>query len=323
MPEIHFSTLDLNLLRVFDALAEEASVTRAGARLGLTQSAVSHALGRLRHALQDELFIRGPDGMRPTARAVEIAPRLREGLHRLQLALSPVVFDPAEDRRRFNIAASGYVCTVLMPELTAELRRSAPGIELRLQTPGPTLGEDLLTGRVDIAIGGFGRADPRFEREALLMESTVWVMRADHRAAAVDRQTVESLAAIPHVMVATPEEGRAVEGRVSEGGVERWVVLDDRGAFEKALAQTGGRRATGMTVQDAQSAMAIVSKSDMAALVPRRMATAFAELYGLKLFEPPYPAEPIALEALWRRDLSDSPALDWFRGRLRSAASRL
>src|ERR1700761_1711255 len=104
MPDVHFSTLDLNLLRVFDALAEEGSVTRAGARLGLTQSAISHALGRLRYALQDELFVRGPEGMRPTARAQEIAPRLREGLHRLQLALAPAEFDPAQAERRVAIA---------------------------------------------------------------------------------------------------------------------------------------------------------------------------------------------------------------------------
>jgi len=322
MPEIHFSNLDLNLLRVFGALAEEGSVTRAGARLGLTQSAVSHALGRLRYALQDDLFVRGPDGMRPTARAQEIAPRLSEGLHRLELALAPAVFDPATTQRRFTIAASGYVCTVLMPEVVADLRQSAPGVELRLQTQGLSLGEDLQTGRVDIALGGFGRSDDRFAREPLLYETTVWVMRADHPAAA-DRQSVESLAAIPHVVVATAEEGRAVDGRVSEGGVERWVVLDDRGAFDEALAASGRRRTTGLTVQDIHSALAIVSRSDMVALLPRRMASAFAGLYGLKLFEPPYLAEAFALEALWRRDLSDSPALDWLRERLRSAASRL
>jgi DNA-binding transcriptional LysR family regulator len=323
MPEIHFSSLDLNLLRVFDALAEEASVTRAGERLGLTQSAVSHALGRLRYALQDELFIRGPDGMRPTARAQEIAPRLREGLHRLQMALAPAAFEPARADRRFTIAASGYVGAVLMPELAAEIRRTAPGVELRLQTPGPSLGEDLQTGRIDIAIGGFGRTDARFEREILFRETTVWIVRADHPAADLAALTVQSLAAIPHVIVATAEEGRAVEGRISEGGVERWVVLDDRGAFEDALAVSGWHRTTGLTVQDSHSAMAIVSRSDMAALAPRRMALAFAEHYGLKVLEPPYRTEPIVLEALWRRDLGDSPALDWFRERLRSAASRL
>ena len=104
MSDIHFHAIDLNLLRLFDALAEERSVTRAGARLGLTQSAVSHALNRLRHVLQDELFVRGPDGMRPTARAEEIAPRLRHGLHQLQQALAPVTFTPADTQRRFTIA---------------------------------------------------------------------------------------------------------------------------------------------------------------------------------------------------------------------------
>src|SRR5476649_1343687 len=125
MPDINFPTLDLNLLRVFDALAEEGSVTRAGARLGLTQSAVSHALGRLRYALQDPLFVRGPDGMRPTARGQEIAPRLREGLHQLQLALAPAQFVPADTNRRFTIAASGYVCTVLIPLVIPAFRLAA------------------------------------------------------------------------------------------------------------------------------------------------------------------------------------------------------
>jgi DNA-binding transcriptional LysR family regulator len=322
MPDIHFSALDLNLLRVFDALAEEGSVTRAGARLGLTQSAISHALGRLRYALQDELFVRGPDGMRPTARAQEIAPRLREGLHRLQLALAPMVFDPAEARRRFIIAASGYVCTVLMPSVIAELRQSAPGLELSLQSPGRALGEDLQTGRTDLALGAFGRVDGRFERETLFQETRVWVLRAGHPAARTPL-SVESLAGIPHVVLGSAEEEHVVDGRIQEGGVERRVIMDDRGAFEDALAASGWRRTPGVTVQDSQSAMAIVSQSDMAALVPRRTAAAFAEHFGLALFDPPYPVESLTVEALWRRDLSDSPALDWLRGRLRSAASRL
>jgi DNA-binding transcriptional LysR family regulator len=323
MPEINFPTLDLNLLRVFDALAEEGSVTRAGARLGLTQSAVSHALGRLRYALQDPLFVRGPDGMRPTARTQEIAPRLREGLHRLQLALAPAAFVPADTNRRFTIGASGYVCTVLMPLVIPALRAAAPGADLRLQTTGPAVGDDLQTGRIDLAIGGFGRADARFDREVLFNEETVWVMRADHPAAAAQRLTLQSLAAIPHMIVATAEEDHAVDGRVSEGGVERRVILDDGGALEAALAGSGWKRIVGMTIQDPQSALAIVGHTDMAVLVPRRMASAFAGQYRLKLFEPPYRSEPFAIEILWRRDLSKSPPLDWLRDCLRAAADRL
>jgi len=131
MSDVHFHSIDLNLLRLFDALAEERSVTRAGARLGLTQSAVSHALNRLRHVLADELFVRGPDGMRPTARAEEIAPRLRQGLHQLQLALAPTSFAPADTQRRFAIAAAAYTCTVLMPGVVSRLRSAAPAAELR------------------------------------------------------------------------------------------------------------------------------------------------------------------------------------------------
>jgi DNA-binding transcriptional LysR family regulator len=321
MPEIHFPSLDLNLLRVFDALAEEGSVTRAGARLGLTQSAISHALGRLRYALRDDLFVRGPNGMRPTARAQEIAPRLREGLHRLQLALAPVVFDPAVAQSRFTVAASGYVCTVLMPKVIAELRQDAPGVELRLQSPGRSLGEDLQTGRIDLAIGSFGRVDARFDREILFHEMRIWVMRAGHPAAA-GPLTLQSLGAVPHVIMAMGEEEHAVDGRVLEGGIERRVILDDRDAFE-ALAAGGAQRISGVTVQDAHSALAIVSHSDMAALVPRRTASAFAAHYGIALFDPPYPTETLVIEALWRRDLGDSPSMDWLRARLRSAASRL
>src|ERR1700756_5992033 len=103
MNSIHFEHLDLNLLKIFEALRDERSAPRAGARLGLTQSAISHALNRLRYVLQDELFVRGPDGMQPSPRAGEIAPRLREGLLQLQLALGPVEFDPATTERCFTI----------------------------------------------------------------------------------------------------------------------------------------------------------------------------------------------------------------------------
>src|SRR5947207_160227 len=132
MSEIHLSAVDLNLLRVFDALIEDRSVTRAGERLGLTQSAVSHALGRLRYMLKDDLFVRGPDGMRPTERATEIAPRLRQGLLQLQLALAPAEFVPTTTDRRFTITCTEYAGAVLMPALIARLRREAPNASLNV-----------------------------------------------------------------------------------------------------------------------------------------------------------------------------------------------
>ena len=323
MSEIHFPALDLNLLRVFDALAEEANVTRAGVRLGLTQSAVSHALRRLRHLLDDELFVRGPDGMLPTARAQEIAPRVRQGLHQLQVALTPASFDPAQTRRRFTIAAGPYICATLIPAAAALIRREAPGVELRLRQVGPGIGDDLQTGRVDLAIGGFGAPGPRFEKQTLFHETTVWALRADHPAVRSGALTLDVLAKLPHVTLATEEEGRAIDGRVSDGGLERRVIWEDGGALNEALSRRSRVRTAGMTTHDTLSALAIASQTDMAAHAPRRLASAFAALYGLKLFEPPYPAPPSAIEALWRRDLSESAPIDWLRRMLLAAAATI
>src|ERR1051325_9091656 len=117
MQTVHYSHLDLNLLRVFEALMEERSATRAGAQLGLTQSAISHALNRLRYVLKDELFVRGPDGMQPTERAAEIAPRLRQGLLQLQLPPAPSELIPERTDRRFPITCTEYAEAVIVPAL--------------------------------------------------------------------------------------------------------------------------------------------------------------------------------------------------------------
>ena len=125
------------------------------------------------------------------------------------------------------------------------------------------------------------------------------------------------------MITASAEQGQAVEGRIYENGLERRVIWDDGGAFDGVLAGRGWRRTIGLTVQDAQSALAIVSRSDMAALAPRRLARSLAGQYGLRLFDPPYASPPMAIEALWRRDLTESPPLDWLRSQLRAAAAEL
>src|ERR1700739_1254394 len=133
--------LDLNLLRVFDVLLEERSVTRTGARLGLTQSAVSHALNRLRYVLGDELFVRGPSGMQPTPRALEMGPQVHAALNQLQSATLPSGFDPAISERRFIVAAGAYACAVLVPALVARMRTAAPLAELAISDQGQELVE--------------------------------------------------------------------------------------------------------------------------------------------------------------------------------------
>jgi DNA-binding transcriptional LysR family regulator len=323
MSDVHFNSLDLNLLRVFDALIEEHSVTRAGERLGLSQSAISHALNRLRYVLNDELFVRMPDGMRPTIRAAEIAPRLREGLLQLQLALGPARFDPAHTERRFTIACTEYVGTILMPHLIARLRCLAPNAELRIRPSNMGVAEPLLAGRVDLAIGSFRRVPEPFAYEPLYRETRVWVLSADHPAAR-DDLTLERLVSLSHLIIsATGEDEQAVNGYVSDHGLERLVTRSEVGLLQGALAAHGLRRVIRLTTPHFLGALAMVSQSDMAAPLPRRLAAAFAEQYRLKLFDPPYPSPPFDIMALWHRDHGNEPAIAWLRTILQEIATGL
>src|ERR1700761_3175538 len=180
MSELHFNQLDLNLLKVFDALLDERNVTRAGGRLGLSQSAVSHALGRLRQLLNDELFVRRSSGMDPTPRALEIGPILHTALLQMQTALAPAGFDPSSTERRFSISAGPYGCAVLVPALVQLLGQRAPGATLQVIPYGAGTVEALDTGRCDAALMALDAFPRRFRFQQLFTETMVWVVRSGH-----------------------------------------------------------------------------------------------------------------------------------------------
>lgn len=323
MNSVHSNDLDLNLLRVLDTLIEERSVTRAGARLGLSQSAISHALNRLRYALEDDLFVRGPAGMQPTPRTVAIAPHLREGLQRLQLALGPAEFVPERTERRFTIVCGEYVGAVLVPGFAARLRKEAPRATLRIWPSNLGVAEAILAGRADLAIGSFRRIPERFGHEPLFRETRVWALSADHPAAAQEL-TLERLAALSHLIItATGEDENAVGGYVVDHGLERLVTRSEVGLLQGALEARGLRREVGLATSHFLAALAVVSQSQMAALLPRRLAAAFADWYRLRLFEPPYPSPPFEIMSLWQRDIGSEPALAWLRSVLREVAAQI
>ncbi len=303
--------LDLNLLRVFDALFEERSVTRAGNRLGVTQSAVSHALARLRDLLDDELFIKGSDGMTPTAKARAVGPRLHSGLLELQSALSSAAFDPATAEYHFTIAANTYSCAVLLPKVVEQLRLRAPGVGLRISPNTGDVTEALDTERLDLAMAGYGRVPKRLGLRELLRDRLVWVLRADHPFAQ-EPLTLERLADLPHVVRAVTEEHtEAMDGVIIERGLERRVSQDGDGALVAALASIGRQRQVRLTAPNTHTALAIVGETDLAALVPWRMGTALAGRYGLKLMEPPYPCPETRLSMVWHLHHGNGTALKW------------
>ena len=309
MNELHFNSLDLNLLRIFDALLDERSVTRAGARLGMTQSAVSHALNRLRHTLDDELFVRTSDGMRPTARAVEIGPAVRAALAGLQTALTPAVFEPATAHRRFTLVAGPYTSAVLLPQVAARLREAAPFVQLRIAGPDPRLIENLDAGEVDAALIPNKAFPKRFAYDKLFEETVVWVVRAGHPAAK-GPVSLEALCDIPHIMVATPKLPADRPGLDESSSVT--AQLTDDADFEAMLAQRGLTRMVAMIVPDTFSALTIVARSDMAALVPRRLADLSVEAGRASLLDTPYVSPVGEVGLLHRRDRLKDPAQAWF-----------
>jgi DNA-binding transcriptional LysR family regulator len=318
MSDSHIRGLDLNLLRVFDALYEERNVTRAAHRLGLTQSAVSHALNRLRFTLGDELFVRGPAGMRATPRAAEVGPRIREGLLLLGAALAPGVFTPAETERIFSIAAGAYTCTVLLPKVIGEIRRQAPKAEVRIRGAGLGLAEELDSGRADVAIGSFTAIPDRFDSLPLMQERMVWAMHKDHPLADAPL-TLDRLCTLPHVVLALGEDGHVVDGAVADSGLERRVIWDDGGVIRKACQERGLPPPPIYYAPDAHAALAFVGRSDLGALLPRRLLDAYATLFNLVVFEPPYPTRANEIVMLWRKE-HDAAALAWLRGLITDAA---
>jgi DNA-binding transcriptional LysR family regulator len=317
MKELHFSNLDLNLLRVFDALLDERSVTRAGARLGLSQSAVSHALGRLRHVLDDPLFIRRSGGVEPTPRALEIGPALHTALLQLQDALSPPGFNPATTERRFTLAAGPYACTILAPALVERLRAEAPRVELQIEAYGPDYQESLDLGRIDAAIVSLDEQPGRFHFVPLFIEAMAWVARPDHPLAK-GPLTEARLASARRIVISRLRS--SLEGHA--GGVG--VAISRRSAWgEPDRADEPSSRVVGVTVPDAFSAVIIASRSDMAALVPRRLAQMASDSGRVVMREPPRPSEPLQIGALFRADRLAQPALAWFANMLRDVAQAL
>ena len=299
-------------------------MTRAGQRLGVTQSAVSHALQRLRELLGDELFSRGADGMTPTAKAREIGPRLNAALASLHAALAETGFDPSVAETRFSLAADPYARLVLLPRVIALLRERAPSVELRIKPGVAGVTDALDSGRLDLVIASFRRVPERFGTHDLINERLVWAMRADHPMAN-EPLTLQRLVRIPQlVRVLADDEGESDTDLPAAGrGLERRAIPDDDGALTRAMAGMELERPVRLTIADGVAAMAVVGETDFAALVTERLGRRFAGLYGLALFDPPYQSPSIPISMVWHRGHGAGPATEWLRSLIVEAAGTL
>jgi DNA-binding transcriptional LysR family regulator len=315
MNNVHMHTLDLNLLRVFDALLEERSVTRAGARLGLSQSAVSHALSRLRRVIGDDLFTRTASGMTPTPRARDLGPGVHAALAHLQAALAPPHFDPLVSDRRFVVVAGGYACAVVVPDLVARMNEVAPRCELVVIEAAPDPLDQLDLRRADFVMGASRALPNRFGADVVVEDTLVWAVRRGHplTRSAVD---LETLAATQQVLIgrdrALFDEGRSVQ-----------AAWDEASGFEAALRAKGLTRRIGVTVPDSYSALSIIRRSNMAALIPRRLAIISLQAGFIETLETPYQSPTVSLALMYLRERLGEPALGWMQGLILEISSTL
>lgn len=305
--------IDLNLLSVFDALFEVRSVTRVADRLGLTQSAVSHALGRLRRMLDDPLFIRSPGGLQPSARAEQIAPGVRASLQQLRDALASPCFDPASATRNFTIAAGAYFCAVIVPPLVEHVRRMAPGVSVQI-VPLIGNGTTLLDrGIIDLALSGMQDIPSRFMTKPLFREEMVWIARGTGPLAGQSPSLAQVLRE-PRVRIATHRQfaaPKALEDDLADAADQ--VIEWDPHPATHAPA----------TVYDSRAAVAIVGRTDMVACVSRRIAERATLSDDVIVLMPAARSEAIGLAMTWHRRHDADAGFGWLRDLISTIAAQV
>ena len=298
--------LDLNLLVVLDALLAERHVTRAAARIGRSQPACSHALARLRRLLDDPLLVRGRGGaMVPTARALALAPALRQALGAIAVALrGDAAFDPATARRSFRIATGDYAELVLLPALAARLGRDAPGIDLWIAPAAASREElvsDLAEGRVDLVLAPPRRDWPGgiYDRR-LFDEHFRCVVRRGHPIAK-QRLTLARYCALGHLLVAP----RATAGS----------FVDD------ALAAIGRQRRVVVAVPHFLVAPHVLVETDLIATLAARIVGHFRGPLGLAELAPPLDLPGFTISMTWHERAHHDPGQRWLRDQLLAVAA--
>jgi DNA-binding transcriptional LysR family regulator len=289
--------LDGGLLLVFRELLRTGKASEVAARLGLSQPAISHALGRLRDLFEDPLFVRRPHGLEPTRRALELGPMI-EGL--LELADETLNgrpdFDPAQSRRQFRMSAPEFVAALIGAPLIERFGVQAPHATFAIgHLAADAAFEGLRRGDMDLALGRFTTVPAGFVVEPLFDDAYCCVARRGHPRAP-GRITEQDWRDIGHIFAWSPSEtGPELDGPFPE-------VIRMRAAVPHWL-----------------TVLLLVASTDAIATVPRRLAERHAERLGLQVLDLPFPPNPIFVAAARRAGQRD-PGLDWFLGEVRTAA---
>lgn len=296
MSQIDIRKLDTTTLAVFVTLLDERSVSRTAERLGLTQSAVSHALARLRSLWGDPLFVRGDGGMVPTSRAVALAPGILEAVRRLEALLEENAgFDPTTDERRFVLGMSDYAAALYLPRVMPHVVGPAGRISLLVRHASRATGFDMLReGGAELLVGNFPEA-PADLRQAWLAEQDFVCAVAAARAppGSGGGWSIADYLAAEHL-------------HVSLSG-------DMAGLVDAALARRGVSRRVRVTVPHFWLIGHLLAQTSLVATEPRAILEPLAKLHGLTLFAPPFEVDSFAFSVVWHRRSDADAAHAWLR----------
>lgn len=295
-----FNKLDLNLLRVFDAIFQTRSVTVAASNLHLTQPAVSKQLNRLRELLDDTLFVRTNEGMAPTPRAEALAGPVRQALSEVRNAIERQLgFNPMTADRTFRIFLSDLGQMVFLPKLLELVSREAPAVNIHtVQVPAHRMRAVALeSGDVDLAVGYFEEFEGSIRQQVLFEEHYVGIVRANHPTIH-DTISFEQFLRTPQLMYHPSGGGH---------GSQESVV-------DKAFWAAGVDRRVAVRVAHTMGVTSIVSSTDLLVVVPHRLARACEALVPVTVLELPIEIPKFNIAQYWHERFNTDPGNRWLRG---------
>jgi DNA-binding transcriptional LysR family regulator len=297
---------DFRLLKCFEALLAERSVSAAAARLELSQPTMSRALARLRRLFDDPLLLKGHGGMTPTGRALELEPGVRALIANAASIMSrPSSFDPGTARKRFVVMAAENLECLIAPYLMGSIRRAAPGIELAFRSADRDRALGWLeSGEIDFRIGQWQRPAQSLRSKPLFRDHLVCIARRDHPEIR-GRIAVEQFLATPHVRIDTPRVGVSMH------------------SIDEAVAALRRTLRIALRVHSACTMCDVVGSTDLIACVTERVARKLANDYPLQILPVPLSVPRRQISLYWHERTQKQPEHRWFRQLLTDGAKEI
>jgi len=292
MQQLNLSSVDLRLLPALDALLRRRHVTRAAEDVGLSQPAMSHVLARLRHALGDDLLVRGPSGLVLTSRAEEMAPQVAAILDAAKAIYRPLPFEPSKVRRTLHLVGCDWHSILIAPDLMKRIREQAPGIELSIESYTQDTFKRLAEGAVDLVFFNTHTPLPPGAVSTMVGEDRYALVMRNGHPAARQKWTLADYAKWDNVVVSLTGDG-----------------MSD---IDALLAKAGITRRVGLSTPHFMGCLAIVSATDMIATTSLLFAARHATAFGLVVRQPPFNERRFMNTLIGSASRTNDPVIRWF-----------